>query len=45
VDKAARDKGIYEAYRKHGYAIKEIADYLNLRCFTICGIIKKDENY
>jgi DNA-binding MarR family transcriptional regulator len=42
-DKKSKDKGMYEAYLKYGYTLKDIAEYIGVHCTTVSRAIKKIE--
>jgi putative transposase len=41
--KEVRDKAIHDAHMKHGYTLKDIADYLKIHYTTVSKIITKQE--
>lgn len=41
LDKQTRDKQIYRLHIKHGYTLKEIADYLGVHYTTVSKAIKE----
>jgi REP element-mobilizing transposase RayT len=43
LDKQTRDRQIYKAHIKHGYSLKEIADYLGVHYTTVSKVIKNEE--
>ena len=43
LDKQARNKQMYKAHIKHGYTLKEIANYLGVHYTTVSKVIKNGE--
>ncbi len=40
--KVGRDKSIYDSHMKHGYTLKEIADYLGIHYSAVSKVISKE---
>ena len=42
-DKKLKNQAIYQAYLKHGYTLKEIAEYIDVHYSTVSRVIKRIE--
>ena len=42
-DKKLKNQAIYKVYLKHGYTLKEIAEYIDVHYSTVSRVIKRIE--